>query len=60
MTRSAHEYRDGEQIRFGKYRGRPIDEVIADDPAYVSWACEEGVIDLDDQMGDLLRQSLKR
>jgi hypothetical protein len=34
---------------FGKWRSHRVDEVIAQDPGWLVWACDEGIIQLDNE-----------
>lgn len=51
-------YTIDETLDFGKYAGKELREVIADDPAYIEWALDEvGHFDLDDEALDYLARS---
>ena len=42
------------KLKFGKYKGYTVREVIKKDADYVAWACDEKIIDLDDEAEWLL------
>lgn len=35
-------------LKFGKYKGEQIEDLIYDDPGYISWLYEEEVIEFDE------------
>ena len=43
-----------DKLTFGKYKGYAIREVIRKDPDYVAWACDEDIIELDEEAEWLL------
>ena len=50
-------------LNFGKYKRKKIRTVMRDDPQYIDWACEEGIIALDDEAADWfekLKANLRR
>lgn len=36
-------------FKFGKHQGEQLEDVIEDDPGYVTWLAEENVVDFDEQ-----------
>lgn len=50
-------------LNFGKYKRKTIRAVMRDDPDYIDWACQEGIIALDDEAADFfeeLKQNLAK
>jgi hypothetical protein len=43
-------------LRFGKHRGAQIEDVIEDDPEWLAWAVEEGILDVDWEVEDVLER----
>ena len=42
----------GTTLSFGKHRGKTVREVLRDEPSYIIWATDEGVIDCPDNIYD--------
>lgn len=43
-------------FEFGKYDGRSLDEVLEEDPRYIKWLHKEGLVELDDEVLDELKE----
>ena len=43
-------------LNFGKYKRKTIRAVMRDDPDYIDWACQEGIIALDDEAADFVEE----
>lgn len=39
---------------FGKHKGDQLEDVIYDDPDYIAWCCENGVVFFDDDALELI------
>lgn len=39
---------------FGKHKGDQLEDVIQDDPDYIAWLAEDGVVDFDEETLELL------
>lgn len=39
-------------LKFGQYKGMTVQEVMEDDPQYLLWAVDTGIIDLDSSLYD--------
>jgi DNA polymerase-3 subunit epsilon len=49
---------DGRVFRRGKHRGRPLDEIAAEEPDYLRWML--GTEDMDEDVQELVRSALER
>jgi len=43
-----------ETFKFGKHKGRQVEDVIEDDPDYIEWCVQESVVDFDEEASELI------
>lgn len=41
-------------FKFGKHKGHQLEDVIHDDPGYIEWLVEEGVVEFDNESLELI------
>ena len=41
-------------FKFGKYKGEQVEDILTDDPDYIDWLIEEGVVDFDEEVLELV------
>jgi len=39
---------------FGRYRDMQLEDVIDDDPEYIAWCVEKGIVDFDEETMELI------
>jgi uncharacterized protein (DUF3820 family) len=47
-------------FRFGKYKGRQVEDVVEDDPGYIRWLCENTETEFDDAVLEALEKRESR
>ena len=47
-------------LRFGKYRGRTMSEVLSEDPDYLNWLADEEIVDFSEEMLEELEDITRR
>lgn len=57
MAQRNEDYERGDEIGFGKYKGKLIEDVIIDDPRYIEWAVDNTRINLSEDLMELLEKS---
>jgi len=43
-------------MKFGKYKGEEIEDLLYDDPGYLVWLVEEEVVELDSEVIEQMEQ----
>ena len=49
-----------DKMKFGKYKGRTFEAVLADDPSYIRWAIQQGAVRFNDDSMRVVETALSR